>query len=172
MMKTLGKANTATEVIQKLFDLQKDSFPQHSIDWETVLEQLTGQSFVSEATIKFLVKCSITKRVNEIGLRNLRERLFDDIRTIRPMLNGRLDRRAFLDTIRSKLTEYEAEYSKLKEATTILELALWKIKMNDHIQGGKRRNKMVKIAEADRRKQCRISCGADIVIPHVLLYLV
>ena len=87
------------------------------------------------------------------------------------MYNGRLDKHAFLDTIRSKLTEYEAEYSKLKEATTILELALWKIKMNDHSQGGKRRNKMVKIAEADRRKQCRISCGADIVIQHVLLYL-
>ena len=115
--------------------------------------------------------CSIIKRVNAIGLKNLRERLFDDIKTIRPMYNGRLDKRALLDTIRSKLTEYEAEYSKLKEATTILELALWKIKMNDHIQGGKRRNKMVKIAEADRRKQCRISCGADIVIQHVLLYL-
>ena len=173
MMETLGKANTATEVIQKLFDVQKDSFPQHSIDWETVLEQLMGPLYVSEASFRFLVKCSITKRVNEIGLKNLRERLFDGIRTIRPIFSGRLDTRAYLDTIRSKLAEHETEYYKLKESTTIVELALWKKRMDDCGQGEERCKKKIKIEEAaGLRKQCRISCGADIVIQHVLPYII
>ena len=85
------------------------------------------------------------------------------------MFNGRLDRRAFLTTIQSKLAEYEAEYHKLKEATTILELALWKNKMNVISQGDEKSNK---IADSDYRKHCRINCGADIVIEHVLSYLV
>ena len=51
-----------------------------------------------------------------------------------------LDRRAYLAEIRSKLAFYEAEYQELKEATSTLELALWKAKIDesklfDHSQG-------------------------------------
>lgn len=55
----------------------------------------------------------------------------------------------------------------------MLELALWKAKMNEESKpincGG--RNKKVKIDELDFRSQCRISCGADSIIENVLPYL-
>ena len=49
-----------------------------------------------------------------------------DIETSRPTHGVSFDRRTFLGTIQSKFEEYEAEYHLLKEATTVLELALWK----------------------------------------------
>ena len=38
-------------------------------------------------------------------------------------------------------------------------------------EGKERQNKKTKIEESDLRGQCRVSCGADIVIQHVLPYL-
>ena len=92
--------------------------------------------------------------------------------SISPFLDedNRIKFRAHFQAI---LIEYEAEYDKIKEATSLLELALWKIKLNDHDGDGReRQNKKMKIEESDlRRGQCRISCGADIIIHHVLPYL-
>ena len=34
-----------------------------------------------------------------------------------------------ISTIRAKITHFEAKYFKLKEATTMLELALWELRM-------------------------------------------
>ena len=68
--------------------------------------------------------------------------------------------------IKSKLNQYENDYNKLKEATSLIELALWKMELNDQSKKG-RQNKKMKID----REQYRISCGADIVIEHVLPYL-
>ena len=171
MVETLGRANVPKEVIQNLLDLQQDSFPHHSIDWSSILaasvQRQFGKREVSEETFRFFVKCSVTKRINKIGLKKLRDNVTHDIETIRLIYKV-----AYLTTIRSKLTEYEAEYYKLKEASTILELALWKKTVDDYSEGESRCIKRMKIEEADLWGQCRISCGADIVIQHVLHFLV
>ena len=65
------------------------------------------------------------------------------------------------DTIHSKLATYEREYRWLKDGAFLLELALWKSKvdeLDDVIPGMK--------------EQCRVTCGADIIIPNVLPYLI
>ena len=52
--------------------------------------------------------------------------------------------REFIADVEAKLVHYETEYHKLKEATSFIELALWKHKMNDNIDvsyNGKRHNK-------------------------------
>ena len=51
-------------------------------------------------------------------------------------------------------------YYKLKEATTILKLALWKVKVDE-----------VDYLNAKNRKECRVMCRADDVIPTVLSFL-
>ena len=86
--------------------------------------------------------------------------------------NWVVDKSTFPSTIQSKLAEYEAEYSFLKEATTTLELALWQNKMCEQSKIDSSHNKRIKIDEDGLRKQCRIYCGADVVIQHVLPYLV
>ena len=55
----------------------------------------------------------------------------------------------------------------------MLELALWKTTLDELGKGeNTMSNKKRKIDESDFRSWCRISCGADIVMPHVLSYLV
>ena len=162
------------KVIQNLLDLQQESFPEQSIDWTQVVEPLAAEEErLYEETFRFLVKCSVTKRINAIGLKQLRDSVTYDIETLRPTdgILGNYDKDAYLTTIRSKLTEYEAEYYQLKDATTILELALWKKRVDEYKQSESRCIKRMKIDEADLLGQCRISCGANIVITHVLPYL-
>ena len=62
----------------------------------------------------------------------------------------------------TKLVYYESEYEKLKESTTLLELALWKMNVDaSSTDSGV-------AMEVDNRLQCRISCGAEYVIENVL----
>jgi hypothetical protein len=61
----------------------------------------------------------------------------------------------------------EDEFPKLKEITTIMELALWKMRMNKNRHQIKNEND-----ESSLRRQCRITCGADVIIRHVLPYLI
>ena len=73
-----------------------------------------------------------------------------------------------------KLEYYESEYQKLKESTSLLELALWKMNIeasdtDNCVAMGD--NKKLKIDVSDFRPQCCISCGADYVIYNVWPYL-
>ena len=64
-------------------------------------------------------------------------------------------------------------YYELKEATSILEVALWKVKIDESVSSsGQRSCKRARVDnDPSQRDQCRISCGADIIIPGVLRYL-
>ena len=71
----------------------------------------------------------------------------------------------------SKLASY---YEFLKDAVSLLELAIWKAKINapvlSHCQI--RYQKKAKVCdEISHKEQCRISCGADIVVRNVLPFL-
>jgi hypothetical protein len=69
------------------------------------------------------------------------------------------------ETLR-KLEYYESEYEKLKESTTLLELALWKMNIDaSAVTNG------VAIGDDNNRLECRTNCGADFVIENVLPYL-
>ena len=78
-----------------------------------------------------------------------------------------------ISTIRAKITHFEAKYFKLKEATTILELAMWKVRMheNDLQDGTTHQLKKLKTDKSSIRRQCRVTCGADVVIRLVLPYI-
>jgi len=82
---------------------------------------------------------------------------------------------AWRDETLVKLDYYESEYRKLKEMMSLLELALWKAKIDASnadqgatMGGG---NKKMKMDQSDSRLQCRISCGADHVVENVWPYL-
>ena len=70
---------------------------------------------------------------------------------------------AHFDKIHSKLVTYKRKYPQLKDATSLLELALWKSKV-DELRGGGQ--------TANMKNECRTSCGAAIIIPNVLPYLI
>ena len=189
-MITLAGGNVPKSTIQNLVDLQKDSFPEQFIDWDTTMEALLGHSqsspnsWCNSETFGNIVQLSISKRVGAIGLKQWRDEIMGKLTKEVPDDDGFeedidddeiLDkRREFLTKFQARLVHFETEYHNVKEATSIVELALWKHEMNDYSQGKKNRRtkKKMKIKESSIREQCRISCGADIVIEHMLPYFV
>jgi hypothetical protein len=79
-----------------------------------------------------------------------------------------------LREIRAKLAHFEDELQKLKEVTTILELALWKMRMNEKKSKDvdTKSQKKIKTDESITRQQCRVTCGADVIIGPVLQFLI
>jgi hypothetical protein len=157
MVITLGRANASTAVIQNLLDIQQSLSPKYNIDWDQVLRNQAAETKYNlyPKTFCFLIRCSIAKRVNAIGVKQFRDAVADDLTGSDNNFNGHAWR---TDTL-NKLAYYESEYLKLKEVTSLLELALWKLELDDSMD------------PSEFRLQCRISCGADHVIENVFPYL-
>mmetsp|Transcript_27443 Transcript_27443/g.40252 ORF Transcript_27443/g.40252 Transcript_27443/m.40252 type:complete len:324 (+) Transcript_27443:67-1038(+) len=83
----------------------------------------------------------------------------------------------WLQAVRSRFEHYKAEHIKvLKEATVLLELALWKAKLDDDDNKGggdslEAPTKKVKINVECTRNERRVTSGANIVIKNVLPFL-
>jgi hypothetical protein len=177
MLITLGRANASKCVIQNLIDVQQRLSPGYNINWDQILGELERATslatvpYASSATFCFLTRCSIATRVNAIGVKHFRDAMTDDWMGDDDDFNSEEWRTETL----TKLEYYESEYRKLKEITSLLELALWKLRMDNSIleQGDVigRGNKKMKFDQSDFRLQCRVSCGADHVVENVWPYL-
>jgi len=80
------------------------------------------------------------------------------------------DREDWHDESLTQLEYYESEYQKLKEMTSLSELWLWTIKLDDskgHDNAMGSGNKKIKTDQSNFRLQCRISCGVDQVVENV-----
>jgi hypothetical protein len=91
--------------------------------------------------------------------------------------------RQCFQSVIEKIDHYKAEHRVLvKEATTLLELALWKAKLAGITVEDDKKCSLVSAAantvknakidvEGVKRKEARITSGADIIIKNVLPYL-
>ncbi len=85
--------------------------------------------------------------------------------------------RWWLQTVHSRIEHYKAEHKQvLKEATVLLELALWKGNLNNNRSGDGNEylaapTKKVKVDVGRARNEWRITSGANIVIKNVLPFL-
>ena len=84
----------------------------------------------------------------------------------------------WIEYVLHRMEHYKTEHQLLvKEAMTLLELALWKAKLLNE-EGMKcedpeeKKSKKAKIDVNSARKQHRVTCGANIVIKNVLPFLV
>ena len=175
MMRTMAIARAPPTVIQNLLDLQEESFPEQKIEWEEVFNDL-GERGKCFATFRFLIKCSITKRVNGIGLKQYRDTIMKKVGSVaapRSEFPDENERVKYKTEVQRILSHYETEFQILREATSVLELALWKNSisktMSDH-DGGRGTRKRKLYDETDRSTR-RVSSGADIIIRNVLPYL-
>jgi hypothetical protein len=166
MVKTMGQANAPLAVIQNLLDVHHRLCPDYNIDWDRILEELArdeDEPYASPATFCFLTRCSIATRVSAIGVKNFRDDMAD-------YWMGNKDRdfnrEMWRNETLTKLEYYESEYQKMKESTSSLELALWKMNIDAST---------IEIFDAmgdnNNRLECRTNCGADFVIENVLPYL-
>lgn len=114
-------------------------------------------------TFKYLVQFSITERVKTLGSEKWKREIRNDFET---RLHWYVHyRKESTETIYSKLEQYE-HLSKLKEASALLELALWKTSIDSH--GLENASQKCTYGE---KGVCRIRCGADVVVPNVLAFL-
>ena len=164
MLLTIGRVGTPLYVFQKLLDLQQSSFPEQTILWDEVIGAVIQP--LPPILFMYILKRSIKQRIDAIGVKQWRDDIIGYEST---------DKYTFLPRIRSKLARYEAEYHKLKEATSVLELVLWKNKINEtnvmNQTGRGRKCKKVKLNNSDIRNHCRVNCGAGVIIDNVLPYL-
>jgi hypothetical protein len=112
------------------------------------------------------------------GMREEIDRINRDLPTTNPSEKTSSIRR-WIRSVLQRIEHYKTEHCMLlKEAMTLLELALWKAKLLDekeaHFLGGKRASKRAKINDDDEtaRTELRITSGASDVITNVLSFLV
>jgi hypothetical protein len=177
MVETMGRTDTPKESIENLLSVRQMHFPEQTIDWEYLLDKFAEPSLVSfdgaqfQERMRFLIMCGMSERVDALAFIVWRNYITSMIHTA--AFEWRRDNSAILHEIQVKLVYFEVELPKLKEITTILELALWKLSMNEIIQEeATHHQKNVETDELSMRRQYRITCGADVIIRHALPYLV
>jgi hypothetical protein len=172
MLITLGRANASKCVIQNLIDVQQRLSPGYNINWDHILGVLAAETEyeMNPKTFCFLTRCSIATRVNAIGVKHFRDAMVDDWMGD----DHDFSREEWRTETLTKLEYYESEYWRLKEITSLLELALWKLRMdNSTLEQGDvigRGNKKMKFDQSDFRLQCRVNCGANHVVENVWPY--
>jgi hypothetical protein len=120
------------------------------------------EPYAYPSTFCFLTRCSIASRVSAIGVKHFRDDMADYWMGNK---DNDFNREMWRNETLTKLEYYESEYQKLRESTSLLELALWK--MNIDVS-------TIDIFDAmgdNNRLECRTNCGADFVIENVLPYL-
>jgi hypothetical protein len=178
MVETMGRTDTPKENIEKLLHVRQLHFPEQPIDWEYLLDKfaLRPDFYMSvvwlQERMKFLFKCGMSERVEALPFKVWRDHIENMIQTSNFEYTG--DNFVILREIGAKLAYFEDELTKLKEVTTILELALWKMKMNEksHQDVATKSQKKIKTDKSSTRQQCRVTCGADVVIGPVLQFLI
>ena len=177
MVETMGRCGTPKESIENLLCVRQIYFPEQPLDWVYLLDVLAEPSTrnfhgaMFQERMQFLFICGMSERVEALPFKVWRDHITIMIRTANFNWNG--NNSYILREIRSKLDHFEDELPKLKEATTILELAMWKVRMheNDLQDGTTHQLKKLKTDKSSIRRQCRVTCGADVVIRLVLPYI-
>jgi hypothetical protein len=178
MVETMGRTDTPKERIENLLHVRQFHFPEQTIDWEYLLDVFVKPSefYTSELfqeRMRFLVACGMLERVDTLAFKVWSDHIRQMIHTADFNFIG-CNNFVLLHRIQLTLAHFEEELPKLKDATTILELALWKnrITENNCQHTTIDRRKKIKTGDASIRRQCRVTCGADVIIGHVLPYLI
>jgi hypothetical protein len=133
MVWTMGRCDASKESIENLLQVKQMHFPDQPIDLGFLFDEFAKPSYVSNSSIfiermRYLVNCGVSDRVESLAFKVWRDHITNMIHTANFEYKG--DNFGILRWIRARITHFEAEYPKLKEITTILELAMWKMRIN------------------------------------------
>ena len=170
MIKTLS-ISPSTRVLHTLFDTRETYFPDQKIrDWKSLINGIPSMYNVSAEVFRFIFRRVVSSRLDCIGLKRMMciydqiDAFPNDVVESGIYFDNMKDRYlgvgACLSPIYTSLDIYEHDYQVLKEVAPLLELAVWKIKVDN--EGA---------STSLSRRVCRYNCGADVVIGHVLPFL-
>jgi hypothetical protein len=165
MAETMCRCDTPKECIEKLLCVQQMHFPEQSIDWNYLLDKFARPSnfymsaMLFQQHMQFLYMCGMSSRVQALPFQVWRDFITNMIQTAAFQYSE--DNLAILHRIQDQCTHFEDEVPKLKEISSILELALWKMKMNEksHLDRATQSQKKIKTDDLSVRKQNRVTCG-------------
>lgn len=171
-----GSAGASMACIRDALDTMRASFPEQTVDWEGFVTRWAaedtegakqrGAPRFHHDVFKYLVSYSVEKRLNSLSVDKWRKEVLRDIDDLRWFV---CYRKKSTERVYCKLAHYE-HIDRLREATSLLELSLWKSNItvsmpNDLDKGVESRRKI------EEMNACRIRCGADVVVPNVLSFL-
>jgi hypothetical protein len=134
MVETMGRTDTPKESIENLLQVKQMHFPEQPINWDHLLDKFANSLHCSVGgalltqRMRFLVMCGLSERVEALAFKVWRDYMTIRIQTANFQCN--IDNTVILRRIKAKAAHFEDEYPKLKEITLILELALWKMRLN------------------------------------------
>jgi len=164
MIRTLAKASVTHANIHELVMLSDQKYDVQGIVM-VLAKYDTSQASLNKPctavdTIQYLLRVSIHERLHSLDIARWRIDLDNRIGSL-PKIAKNRDRD--IQGVYDRLATYES----IKEGTSVLELALWKMKIDEG------RNKRARVdGEISYRDQCRVSCGADTIIRSILPYLI
>jgi hypothetical protein len=180
LVENLCKCGATLDAVKYVLGARHEMFALlESVDWDQFVADLAASASAQRVPVKlfrFLIHITIYERVEQLGLEKWRAAIRDEVDRLPDKGNMR---NTELKGIKLKLAFAEYTYDQLKEATFILELALWKAKINEcNSLAGKKRssnrlsNKRMRVDKEGFVHQCRISCGAEVIIRNVLPFLI
>jgi len=178
MVETMGRCDTPKERIENLLRVKQMHFPDQPINWVYLLDKFAEPSNRNfngahfQERMQFLFWCGMSDCVEALAFKVWRDNIRHMIHTAHFLFWE--DNSVILHGIQRRIAYFEDELPKLKEATSILELLLWKLRMNENIFQQKTISyqKKIKVDESCIRSQNRVACGADVVIGNVLPFLI
>lgn len=167
MMYNLTLGNAPVETIQFLIDTHHDCYPDQPLDWPKMIMNSLGSPV---ATLTYLVRASIDKRLEALGLAQWRDMVLKETEKI-PIEEDWEERDKQIDRILALVKRYE-----LKEAMSLLELTVWKMKIDEQSMGPNSSNttpttKKARLDDSENRNRCRVHCRVDVIIANVLPFL-
>ncbi|KAL7529680.1 hypothetical protein ACHAWF_003076 [Thalassiosira exigua] len=187
MLFDLARYGAPLDSVEFLLGIRHEAFPIRELEWDEFIDEMAAsdkEQRVPIETFRFLVQYGLSERLDRIGVREWRLEIKERIGRIPN--SGRL-RGLNLGRVKLMLSLVEDSYRRLREAASALELALWKAKLgpkpyrhrnkkksrrNKSKKRGKKRHEPKRKREAESRRRCRVNCGAEVVIPNVLQFLV
>jgi len=160
--------------------LRRIAIPQKRglFSFNNALQKYNQFDYCDQLTKVDLVGEAHTKTISSLHMDCWRAEVIEEINRINQVLptTPAYDKTAaikkWMDSVMDKMDHYKAEHHRyLKEAITLLELALWKAKLGEEDNCAEGRTKKAKVDAESARKERRITCGADIVVKNVLPFL-
>lgn len=170
-------------IIQLLIQHHEATFPDQPLVWKRLFRRLkrrTAHEDLCILKIQFLVHKSIEDRIlHSVSHTKWQKNIWNEIQTVPHQPCTLAEKKKYMDDILFKLAKYE-----LREIAALLELALWKIKLQEELQQEEEEEltcetdeaQSVQVAAAavdqkSRRRLCQVNCRADVVISNVLPFL-
>ena len=131
MVETMGRCDALKDSIENLLRVKQMHFPEQPLDWGYLLDVFASNVHISfQSTFKqrmqFLTMCGMSTNVESLPFKVWHDYITNAIYSVEFLWSDNKDNSVILRKIQAKIAHFENELPRLKEITTILELALWK----------------------------------------------